>query len=133
MINPTPQAQYPHYGQRHPTDAYPYAIYSDQNHVTPDTIRAEATERSISLRVHGLYISVDRHADNGRLAAGEDIAYCISQAAEQFGAHLRAERERREREAAEEQAAAAQRAAEHQPIPPQDRPGPAAPQDPPGV
>jgi hypothetical protein len=100
-----------------PADAYPRAVYASDRHITPDTIRVEASKDALMLWVSGLMAGVPRDADDTRLQAALHLAWHLRQTAERFGAMVRAELEQRQRERTAEPIAAAMRAANHRPDP----------------
>jgi len=83
-----------------PDEAYPAAVYSGDAHITPATIRVDASETAFVLWIAQLMIGVSRTADDTRLQAALQVSEAISQSAERLGAYVRAELERRERERA---------------------------------
>lgn len=80
-----------------PAEAYPVAVYSETHYLTPDRIRVVTTETSVQLWIGGLLVGRSLTADDTMIKAAIDAGFLMSQAAERFSAHLRAELDRRDR------------------------------------
>ncbi|RCG21945.1 hypothetical protein DQ384_36410 [Sphaerisporangium album] len=81
-----------------PIDAFPRAVFASDQRAVPEAIGVDQGEHTITLRAAGLMLSTPRQADDTRILGSIEAARLISQAAERYGALLRAELERRQRE-----------------------------------
>src|SRR5690606_10260449 len=95
----------------YPREAYPVAVYSSDTRAALESIRVESTADSVMLWICGLMIGASRGMDDTHLEAAQETAWAISQAAERFGAQIRAELEKRQAAREAESSAAAMRAA----------------------
>ncbi|MFI9558825.1 hypothetical protein [Nonomuraea endophytica] len=78
-----------------PAEAYPIAIYSSNDHITPDKIRCESSKTAWVLWIDGLCLTVPPDADDTRLIAAEHVALTIADRAQRHAQTIRAELDRR--------------------------------------
>jgi hypothetical protein len=81
-----------------PDSAFHTSSYADGRHLTPRTIFATSTELAHLLYIGGQIIGTPHVADDARLRAGIVMSHALSEAAQRYGANLRAELELRERD-----------------------------------
>lgn len=98
-----------------PGDAFPVAIYSQNERITPDRVRVQSSGHGVSLWVGGTVISVGREASDLQLRAALVAARKVEHEAARFGQILADQLEARRLRRLDDEQAAAMRAAAHAP------------------